>query len=76
MSNLRSYTNMGKYPIEVEIDLESIIDGEIEDILDYLEDYHKYYFIKPENLLDKEKVEFFKENYEKLDVSKLKESMK
>ena len=76
MSNLRSYSSLGKYLVKVEIDLESIIDEEIEDMLDYLEDYHKYYFIKPENLLDKSKIEFFKENYEKLDINKLKESMK
>lgn len=62
--------------INANIDVEEIIDDELDDVLDYIESYHKYYFIKPENLLDKSKVEFFKENYENIDINKLKESMK
>ena len=65
-----------KYPINVDVDLSAIIDDQIDSILEYLEEYHKYYFIKPENLLDKGKVEFFKENFENINMDKLKESMK
>ena len=70
MSNLINVT------IDADINLEEIIDDYIDDVLDYLEIGHKYYFIKPENLLDKDKVEFFMDNFESLDITKLKESIK